>query len=73
MTDRIKGLVVTLTEDVRKDDVEALCSAIEQFRGVCGVATEVANLTDHLNRTRIEWEIRRKVLEALGFTPGTKT
>ena len=34
MTDRVKGLMVTLQRDIREDDIEAWVQAIRLMRGV---------------------------------------
>ena len=63
MTDRIKGLMVTLDRDIRDDDAESIISAILMIRGVGSVATSVTNPTDHMNRERIRLEMYDKFYE----------
>ncbi len=65
MTDRIKGLVITLDNDYRIDDLENLINAIEQFRGVASVSPSVASTDDHINRSRIKLELKQKLYEAI--------
>lgn len=64
MTERIKGLVVTLDQDYREDDVESIVQAICMVKGVAHVALEVANLEDHFARMRV----RRELANELGAT-----
>jgi hypothetical protein len=65
MTDRIKGLTITLTKDYRVDDVQDLIHAIEQFKGVAQVDVSVANVDDHMNRVRIKQEMQKRLYQAL--------
>lgn len=65
MTDRIKGFVVTLEQDMRDDDVQSVVDAIGMIRGVASCSPSVADIDDHMNRTRIRLEMRAKVLKAL--------
>lgn len=65
MTDRIKGLVVTLDHDIREDDCQPLIDAIRQLRGVLSVSASVAHGGDHMARERVRHELREKLLEVL--------
>lgn len=65
MTDRLKGLVVTLERDIREDDAEAIMQAIRQLRGVEAVEPRKADIDDQMNRSRIKGEIGRKLFAAL--------
>ena len=48
MTDRIKGLTVTLDPDIREDDAQAIIDAIKMVKGVGDVETHVADLHHHM-------------------------
>lgn len=61
MTDRYKGVVVTFARDIRDDDAEATLAAIRQIKGVIDVTPSVANLDDHMNRSRVAFEISDKI------------
>lgn len=61
MTDRYKGVVVTLSQDIRDDDAEATIAAIRQIKGVIDVTPSVANVEDHMNRSRVAYEISDKI------------
>lgn len=65
MTDRVKGLVVTLDQDIRTDDVEAIISAIRMVKYVVDVKPNVTQLDDHINRTRIKMELQQKLYDVL--------
>ena len=65
MTDRIKGLVVTLDKDYREDDVEAIVGAIRMIKGVANVHLNVTDMDDHINRQRIRAELVEKLFEVL--------
>jgi hypothetical protein len=48
MTDRIKGLTVTIEADIREDDCEeTIINAIRMIRGVQSVQTHVADMDHH--------------------------
>lgn len=63
MTDRIKGLVITLDHDYRDDDVEAIVNAIMMVKGVASVTKSVAEMDDHMNRARVVYALREKILD----------
>lgn len=65
VTDRIKGLIVTLKDDTRIDDTEPLMDAIRLLQGVADVAPLVVNAEDYMNRMRITIELRQKLWQAL--------
>lgn len=61
MTDRVNGLFVTLSNDVREDDIKPLVDAICQMRGVAGVGARVVDFSDTIAQTRV----RRELTDAL--------
>lgn len=65
MTDRVKGLTVTLEHDIRIDDVEFIKQAIEMIRGVASVDYSISNSDDIINQARIKHELKMKLFEAL--------
>lgn len=65
MTDRIKGLVVTLDDDYRDDDIEPVINAIRMLRGVLDVRPLVADVSDHVARVRVRHELQDKLWKAL--------
>ena len=56
MTDRIKGLTITLDNDYRDDDVQEIVRAISMIRGVAHVALHVTDFADHMARARVRSE-----------------
>ena len=66
MTDRFKGLVVTLEQDMRDDDAAGLIDAIRQLRGVAAVeACAVRAVDDYVNQERAKHELRQQLLRIL--------
>lgn len=65
MTDRFKGFIVTLEDDIRDDDAEATIAAIQQIRGVIGVEPLVADATQHIAETRVRLDLRKKLWDVL--------
>lgn len=65
MTDRVKGLTVTLSKDIRTDDVQAIKQAIEMIVGVTKVDFSIVTTDDHFNRTRIRQELSEKLWKVL--------
>lgn len=66
MTDRFKGLVVTLDHDIREDDARAVMDAIRLHRFVVDVRGVVADMDDHINRLRI---LHLKLLDVVTEDP----
>lgn len=69
MSNKIKGLIVTLEESISDEDAENYIRAIELLKGVVSVETSVDNYDDHINRTRIQREISDKVNKAIWSYP----
>jgi len=61
MTDRFNGLLVTLENDIREDDAEAIILAIRQLCGVIGCKGNVVDIQEHLAETRIRHELWGKM------------
>jgi hypothetical protein len=59
MTDRVKGLYVTLDRDMRTDDVDCVMQAIQMVKYVSSVTHEglVTDVEDHYARERIRREL----------------
>lgn len=69
MTDRHAGYVVTLADDLRKDDSEAVLNALRQIRGVVAVEPVTATLELHVARARAQSDIKSRLFEALKEIP----
>lgn len=65
MTDRIKGFTVTLANDMRDDDFEAIKTAVEMIKGVIHVEPALVTSGDHMNRKMIQHEIMMKVYKTI--------
>jgi hypothetical protein len=63
MTDRVKGVTVSLDEDVRTDEIEPLLNAIRQIRGVSDVAVVTSRMDDWLARSRVRSELAKDFAE----------
>lgn len=63
MTDRIKGLTVTLEDNVREDDAQAIIDAIRMLRRVVSVDVHVADIDHHMAVQQAKHEFRGKIIE----------
>lgn len=61
MTDRIKGLTVTLEKDIRVDDCEVILNAIRMVRGVASVATHVSDTDHYFAKEQLKSEFKEKI------------
>jgi len=65
MTDRLKGILVTLDVDVREDDAEPILNAIRQIRHVADVRPVLADIQDHIVGMRVRMDLEKKLFEVL--------
>lgn len=66
MTDRIRGLIVTLDDDYREDDAETIVGALKMIKGVANVEMAPAtSVQDYLNRQVVRLEMVNKMLDAI--------
>lgn len=65
MTDRLKGVTVGFSSDIREDDAERIIEAIEMIKGVQIVEPIKLESGDSLNRERIKHEYRKMIFDAL--------
>ena len=63
MTDRIKGLTVSLTQDIREDDCQRIVDAISMINGVGSVVPLITDHNDWLAREHVREEVKEKVLK----------
>lgn len=66
MTERVKGFLVHLEDDVREDDAEKVADAMKMFEGVVMVEPIPANHHDVINRNRVRKELTDALFDALG-------
>lgn len=62
MTDRYAGFVVTLADDVRQDDAEAIVTALRMVKGVISVAPVVADVDLHMAAARVNQRWQQRLL-----------
>ncbi len=65
MTDRLKGFVVILDEDIREDDAQPILDAIQMIRGVLEVTPMVNKMEDLMARERVRAELEGKLFAVL--------
>lgn len=65
VTDRHAGYIVTLADDIREDDAEAIIQALLMIKGVARVEPVVADYALHLATTRAKGEITDKLRQLL--------
>jgi hypothetical protein len=65
MTDRYAAFTVTLDQDIREDDAQAIINAIKMVKHVRSVTPHVANWEFHTAVERVRFEIWDKVREAI--------
>jgi hypothetical protein len=66
MSERAKGLIVTLTRDIRiGDDLQPLIASIKQLRGVADVAVSRSSVDDYMNRVRLRDDLQNKLHTAI--------
>lgn len=65
MTDRIKGLTVTLGRDIRDDDAECIISAIQMIKGVLSVASHIEDANHHFAVETAKHEMRDRFQQIL--------
>jgi len=62
MTSRVKGFTVTLEEDIRIDDVQAILNAVRMIKGVVHVEPSITTSNDHIIQQRLKYELSDKLL-----------
>ena len=65
MTDRIKGFVVTLEDNVREDDAEVIANAIRILRRVLTVTPYVDTFQDQMNREKVRHELGQELMKVV--------
>lgn len=63
MTDRLAGFTVTLTVDIRDDEVEAIVNAIRMVKGVASVEPLVSTYELHVAQVRADRVWRDRLLQ----------
>ena len=66
MTDRINGLTVVLTHDIRDDDSQCIIDAIQMIKGVLSVKANISDhFDDHIAYERVKRELTDKMWEII--------
>lgn len=65
MSDRIKGYVVVLEENMREDDAQAITNAIKMVKGVLTVQPVIGGIEDVFTEERVRRELGEKLLAVL--------
>lgn len=65
MSNKVKGLVVTLEGDLHEDYAERIIDAIKTIKGVLDAKAVDVDIHDHINRTRIKYEYKEILLNTL--------
>lgn len=65
MTDRVNGLFVVLSTDIREDEIVVLIDAIKLLRGVIAVSTNKVTPEAYLAQERARHELREKLMDVL--------
>lgn len=65
MTDRIKGLSVTLVPNLRDDDAAPIIAAIQLLKGVVDVRLHVADSNHHFAVQQARYAMQKKIGDIL--------
>lgn len=63
MTERIKGFIVVLDNDIREDDAIHIVDAIKMIKHVQTVVPNIGNVNDIINRERVKLDFRIKLYD----------
>ena len=69
MSDRIKGLAITLEPGMRDDDAAPIIAAIMMLKGVISVVPHIAFPDHHFAVRQAQIELRDRILSALDANP----
>lgn len=69
MTDRHAGYLVTLANDMREDDAEAVMTALRMVRGVISVEPVQANIDQMIAMGRVNAEWTDRLFDLLRHKP----
>ncbi|MGG4434406.1 hypothetical protein AAXE64_07580 [Priestia megaterium] len=65
MSNRVKGLYVSFSEDLHEETVEYITNAIKMIKGIQDVSSNVVNPDDWMNRKRIAVEFKEEIYNVL--------
>lgn len=61
MTDRFKGFLVTLDDEIREDDAEAILTALRMIKGVFMVNPYINGMEDWMMYEKGVWDTRMAI------------
>ena len=62
MSNRVRGFTVTLTDDMREDDIEQIITAISMIKGVLHVDPTITTASDYISDVRARADMRGKLV-----------
>lgn len=65
MTDRIKGYVVILEENIREDDAKQITDALSMVKGVLKATPLISGIEDLIAEERVRARLRNQILDIL--------
>lgn len=67
MTDRYKGFIVALKNDMRDDDAQRVIEAIEMIQGVLSVKPLISTSEDGIAEMRAKQELLSKIYDLFKY------
>lgn len=65
MTDRHAGYIITLKEDIREEESQAVISALGLMRGVISVEPVASDLALHIAQRRARTDLGQRILDLI--------
>lgn len=65
MTDRYRGLVVLLDDNLRSDDAQPILQLIQQIKGVRRVEPQIGNGNDQITEMKVRQDLGEKLWQVL--------
>ena len=65
MTDRIKGYLVTIEDDIRDDDAKIIQDALKMIKGVFSVKPYVKRMEDYMSENKARMELTKEIMKFL--------
>lgn len=63
MTDRIKGYLVTLENDIREDYADSIKQALQMVKGVFTVKPYIKSMEDYMSEEKAKHEFAKKIMQ----------
>ena len=65
MTDRIKGYLVTIEDDIRDDDAKIIQDDLKMIKGVFSVKPYVKRMEDYMSENKARMELTKEIVQFL--------